>query len=86
MGLYSEVFNFLGKDKIKKYMGLSSGFFFDVCSICNLYLTDCTFAPILKFGPVPSKNPRCAPESNNENGKAMYETCSNLTINTPELR
>ena len=36
MGLYSQVFNFWGKGKIKKYMGLYSGGFFDVDSIFSL--------------------------------------------------
>ena len=61
MGLYSEVFNFWGKDKIKKYIGLCLGFFFYIYSICSLYLIACTFAPISKFEPLPSKHPRCVP-------------------------
>ena len=40
-------------------MGLCSGFFFDVYIICSLYLVACTFVPISKFRPLPSKNPRC---------------------------
>ena len=61
MGLYSEVFSFWDKDKLKKYMGLCLGGFFYACSICCLYLAGCTFAPISKFGPLAFKNPRCTP-------------------------
>ena len=62
MGLYSEVFNLWGKNEIKNYVGFCSGFFFNVFSICSLYLAACTFALISKFGPLTSKNPICAPE------------------------
>ena len=37
------------------------GLFFDMYTICSLYFAACRFSLITKFGPLPSKNPRCAP-------------------------
>ena len=55
MGLYSEVLNFWGKYKIKKYTGLCS--VFTVFVACTLQLVHLPSFQTLD----PSKNPRCAP-------------------------
>ena len=47
------------KIKLKNIWDYAWGFF-DVYIICSLYLAACIFGTISKFGPLPSKNPRCA--------------------------
>ena len=57
------------KIKLRNIWGYARYFFLYVYSICSLYLAACTFAPISKFGPLPFKNPRCAPAGANQKKK-----------------
>ena len=54
MGLYLEVLKFWGKDKIKKYTDLCSGFCFGVYSIYSLYLVT-HLTPFQSLDPCPQK-------------------------------
>ena len=51
------------KIKLRNIWGYAWGFFsmFTIFVACTFVA--CTFAPISKFGPLPSKTPRCAPDT-----------------------
>ena len=79
------------KVKLKNIWGYARDFFFFEYSICSLYLVACTFAPISKFEPVPSKNPRCTPAQPRKQTIAIHilpnlsRTKGNQTIKFPQL-